>query len=152
LSTLWFASSPIAPAPLPGATDRDSARDAVEAEIERRVRLPANVTADSAFRGVMEIFSQRLSGGEAFDVLLGLPDDLRRLAEGGVLGRNERASVFDRDTLIGAVGLRLRIAREEAEPVVFAVLAAVKRVLPVKEIDDVAAQLPVDLRELWLAA
>jgi hypothetical protein len=28
----------------------------------------------------------------------------------------------------------------------------VKRVLPVKEVDDVASQLPADLRELWLAA
>jgi uncharacterized protein (DUF2267 family) len=35
---------------------------------------------------------------------------------------------------------------------VAAVLAAVKAVLPVREIDDVAEQLPSDLRELWTAA
>lgn len=152
LSALWLASSPIAPPSIPAAAEGDSARPAVEAEIERRVQLPDNVTADSAIKAVMEIFSQRLSGGEAFDVLLGLPDDLRRLAEGGVLGRDEPASVFDRETLIGAVGYRLRITREDAEPIVVAVLAAMKRVLPVKEIDDVAEQLPPDLRELWIAA
>lgn len=152
LNALWLASSPIAPPSIPGATEGDSARPAVEAELEGRVRLPDNVTADAALKAVMEIFSQRLSGGEAFDVLLGLPDDLRRLAEGGVLGRDEPASTFDRETFIGAVGFRLRVAREEAEPIIVAVLAALKRVLPVKEIDDVAEQLPPDLRELWLAA
>jgi uncharacterized protein (DUF2267 family) len=153
LSALWMASSPVAPPsiPPPGTTG-GSTRPLVEAEIERRTRLPENVTADAAFTAVMAIFSQRLSGGEAFDVLLGLPDDLRRLTEGGVLARDEHASVFGRDALVGAVALRLRIAREDAEPIVLAVLAAVKRVLPVKEIDDVASELPGDLRDLWLAA
>ncbi|MDB4933363.1 MAG: hypothetical protein JWP87_335 [Labilithrix sp.] len=152
LNALWLASSPIAPPSVPPASYGDAAREAVEEDIQRRVQLPDNVTADAAIRAVVEIFSQRLSGGEAFDLLLGLPDDLRRLAEGGVLGRDEQASVFDRETLMGAVAYRLRIAREEAAPVVIAVLAAVKSVLPVKEIDDVAEQLPGDLRSLWAAA
>lgn len=152
LSALWLASSPIAPPSSPPATWGDSARLAVEEEIERRVLLPGQVTADTAIKAVMEIFSQRLSGGEAFHLLLGLPDDLRRLAEGGVLGRDEHASVFDRETLVGAVAHRLRVTREEAAPIVLVVLAAVKRVLPVREVDDVAEQLPLDLRELWTAA
>lgn len=151
LSALWLASSPIAPPPLPRAGEA-AARPAVEAEIERRVRLPDNVTPDAAFKAVMELFTQRLSGGEAFDVLLGLPDDLRRLTEGGVLARGEHASVFGRETLMGAVAHRLRIAREDAEPLVAAVLAVVKLVLPVKEVDDVADELPGDLRELWLSS
>jgi uncharacterized protein (DUF2267 family) len=151
LSALWLASSPIAPPSIPGGP-ATTPRQAVEAEVERRVRLPDHVTADTAIKAVVEIFTQRLSGGEAFDLLLGLPDDLRRLAEGGVLARDEEASVFDRDTFVGAVAIRLRITHAEAEPLVLAVLAAVKRILPVKEIDDVAAQLPVDLRELWLSA
>jgi uncharacterized protein (DUF2267 family) len=151
LNELWLASSPVAPPPIPRARE-DSARPAVEAEIERRVRLPAHVTATAAFTAVMELFSQRLSGGEAFDVLLGLPDDLRRLTEGSVLARDEHASVFDRETLVGAVALRLRVTREEAQAIVAVVLATVKDVLPVKEIDDVADQLPPDLRDLWLTA
>ncbi|HSO36680.1 MAG TPA: DUF2267 domain-containing protein, partial [Labilithrix sp.] len=152
LSALWLASSPIAPPSTLGGAAERSPRQAVEAEIARRVRLPATVTADAAIKAVMDIFTRRLSGGEAFDVLLGLPDDLRRLIEGSVLGRDERASVFGRATLMRAVGLRLRIAREDAEPLVVAVLAAVKRILPVKEIDDIAEQLPLDLRDLWLSA
>lgn len=152
LNALWLASSPIAPPVLPPPAWGDSARLAVEEEIERRVRLPDNVTVDAAIKAVMAIFSQRLSGGEAFHVLLGLPDDLQRLTEGAVLGRDEPASVFDRDTLVGAVAYRLDVLREDAFAVVFAVLAAVKHVLPAKEIDDVAEQLPADLRELWLAA
>jgi uncharacterized protein (DUF2267 family) len=149
---MWLASSPIAPPSIPPATWGDAARVAVMEEIERRVQLPDNVTADGAIKAVMEIFMQRLSGGEAFDLLLGLPEDLRRLTAGGVLGRNEHTSVFDRETLIGAVAYRLHIEREGAAPIVFAVLGAVKGVLPVKEIDDVAEQLPADLRELWAAA
>jgi uncharacterized protein (DUF2267 family) len=152
LSALWMASSPIAPPAIPPSSYGDAARLAVEEEIARRVRLPDNVTVDSAIRAVVEIFTQRLSGGEAFDVLLGLPDDLRRLAEGGVLGRDERASVFDRETFIGAVAYRLDIARDEAEPIAIAVLGAVKAVLPVKEVDDVAEQLPGDLREVWIGS
>lgn len=153
LSALWLASSPVAPPRIPApGTVGGSTRQLVEDEIERRARLPDNVTPDAAFKAVMDIFSQRLSGGEAFDVLLGLPDDLRRLTEGSVLGRDEHASVFGRDTLVGAIALRLRIAHDDAEAIVFAVLAAVKCVLPVKEIDDVADELPADLRDLWLAA
>ena len=132
LSALWLASSPIAPPAIPGGGG-DSARPAIEAAIERRVSLPAHVTATAAFTAVMDLFSQRLSGGEAFDVLLGLPDDLRRLTEGSVLSRDEHASVFDCDTLIGAVAHRLRVARHDAEAIAAAVLATVKEVLPVKE-------------------
>ncbi|MBV9948792.1 MAG: DUF2267 domain-containing protein [Myxococcales bacterium] len=38
---------------------------------------------------------------------------------------------------------------EHAEQTTRAVFAATRRVLPPKEVDDVASPLPPDLRELW---
>jgi uncharacterized protein (DUF2267 family) len=150
ITSLWLATRPIVP-PL-GSASATGARDRVEREIAQRTPLPDGVTASAAFAAVMTTFVTRLSGGEALDVLLGLPDELRPLVEAAAVDRHEPARAFGRAELDATVANRLGVASYEAPRIVAAVLAAVKHVLPVKEVDDVAAQLPPDLRELWLVS
>ena len=64
----------------------------------------------------------------------------------------EPASVFTREEFLDAVASRLSMPSEKTEEVVRAVLAAVRHVLPVKEVDDVSSELPDALRELWLSS
>jgi uncharacterized protein (DUF2267 family) len=150
IKDLWLATRPIVPPP--GSESATGARDRTEREIERRTPLPDGLTASDAFTAVMSVFFERISGGEAVDVLLGLPDELRPLLEKSKPDRHEPAHAFGREELFAAVANRLGIALAEAGRIVAAVLSATKHVLPLKEVDDVTAQLPPDLRELWLAA
>jgi uncharacterized protein (DUF2267 family) len=149
LQALWLAVEPLRPPPGKFATDP---RSAVEEHIEQCAHLPPGVTARAALTAVTSAFTARLSGGEAWDLLLGLPQELRPILEQPLVARGERARVFDRHELVSAVADQLEITPTQAESIVPAVLAALKRVLPAKEIDDVASQLPTDLREAWLWA
>lgn len=150
IKQLWLATRPIVPPPGSGSATGAGLR--VEQEIAQRTPLPDGITAAGAFAAVMTIFFQRLSGGEALDVLLGLPDELRPLVDVSPIDRHEPAHSFGRAELVAAAANRLGVAVAEAARIVPAVLAAVKHVLPVKEVDDVTAQLPADLRELWLTS
>lgn len=127
-------------------------RASLEREIEERAGLPRGIAPSAAFTAVMAALFERLSAGEALDVLIGLPDELRPLLEGPALDRPERPRTFHRDELFTIVAERLHVARDVAARLVPIVLTAAKRLLPMKEIDDVASQLPADLREIWLAA
>lgn len=127
---------------------QDDARDVLD-EIARRVELPSGATASDAFSGVMCALCDRLSGGEARDVWLALPGTMRPLVERCVLHRGEPADVFDREQLFERVATHLRTDVAHAEEITRAVFAAVKRLLPEREVDDVASQLPRDLVVLW---
>ncbi|MDB4955439.1 MAG: hypothetical protein JWO36_3008 [Myxococcales bacterium] len=129
-----------------------SARQQLLAEIADRAPLPAGITAPDAFSAAMCTFSRHLSGGEARDVFLGLPESVRRLLERCLVHRHEQAAVFDRAELVNSVADELDTAPAVAEQIVRVVLAAVKRLLPTKQVHDVASQLPPDLREIWRSA
>lgn len=147
LKNLWLASGAVAPPSSPVL--ESGARHIVEEEIARR--LPRGSTSPAAALGcVMGHFLQRISGGEAWDVFMGLPEELHPLLEGAALDRAEAAHVFGRKELLADIAHDLRIPYGEAETVARAVFAAVRQVLPTKEIDDVASELPDELRALWL--
>jgi uncharacterized protein (DUF2267 family) len=151
LKELWHAT----PEPAAGPSvswEPEIARAQVFAAIEREGGLPKDVDVADAFMAVMCIFSQRISGGEARHVLLGLPNTLRPLVSTCMLHRDEPATVFDRDELLRRVATHLGGDTSDAERVVSAVFGAVKRCIPVKDVEDVASQLPPDLRELWTRA
>lgn len=148
---LWL-SRPILAPDLDTTIRAEQQRREVEAEIERRAPLPPNVTAAKAFGAVMCALTRRLSGGEAKDVLLGLPADLRELVEGCVIHRGERPAMFDRDELLRDVREHLSIGGADAERIVSAVLRAAKRVLPQTTTVAVTSQLPSDLAGMWSSA
>lgn len=150
IKELWLSERPLDSGDAPVLATGVRAR--VEREIEARAALPEGVAPSAAFTGVMATLLERLSGGEALDVLIGLPDELRPLLEGAALDRPERPRTFHRDELLTIVAARLHLARDVAARLVPVVLGAAKRLLPRKQIDAVASQLPSDLRELWIAA
>jgi uncharacterized protein (DUF2267 family) len=146
LQDLWLSSG--------GSADRaralppDDARTIFD-EIERCVELPAGTTVEKAFSAVMCTLCDRISGGEARDVVLGLPQSVRPLIEQCVARRTEAVAVFNREELLQRVALRLGVQPATAEPVARAVFAAVTRVLPEREVRNVSSQLPAELAELW---
>jgi uncharacterized protein (DUF2267 family) len=108
-----------------------------------------DVTAADAFTAVMCVFSRRLSGGEARDLLLSRPQSLRRLVDRCMVHRPEPCDVFDRDELLREVARHLHVDAARAAALVRATFAGVKRPIPTKAVHDVSSQLPMDLRELW---
>jgi uncharacterized protein (DUF2267 family) len=122
---------------------------ALEAEIEAQGVLPPGVRGVDAVSAVLCVLAQRLTGGEAEDVVASLPKGLRPLVEGCVRYPLDRAEAFDRAEFLRRVAARLHVTVPEAEAVTRAVFAAVRPRLPPVEVDDVASQLPRDLKDLW---
>ncbi len=100
---------------------------------------------------VMCTFSRRLSGGEARNLLLALPNTLRPLVGACMLHRTETAARFDEREFVGELAEHPQTTPELATRLAPAVFAAVKRWLPEKDVEDAAGQLPTDLRSLWVA-
>jgi uncharacterized protein (DUF2267 family) len=147
LQALWSSPRTIGTGAAP--LTKDDARREVFDEIEKRAQLPAGTSAADAFSAVMCVLCGRISGGEVRDVLLSLPTNLRPLVERCAAHRSEPAAVFDKQELLKRVAAHLGVATAAAESVARAVFAAVKRLLPEKEVRDVASQLPPELVELW---
>jgi len=152
LQQLWLSGMRFEPPPEEVTLSSRDARLAIEEEIERSVSLPPGITSMNAFSAVMCVLAARVSGGEARELSLGLPDTLRGLVKRCSLHRAEESETFDREELLRRVGAHLAIEPSDAEPIVRAVFKAAKRVLPEKAVDDVGSQLPVPLRELWQGA
>lgn len=129
--------------------DAEAARDEALAYVAEHGGLPDDVSPEQAVATVLSRFSARLSGGEAIELFLAIPDRLRVLFSRAVLHRAEEAETFDRDELLRRVAGDLGAEIEQAEPITSAVFKAVQRVIPRHAIDDVASQLPEDLRSLW---
>lgn len=148
VAQLWLAVAPVEPmaeATLPA----EDARRLVVEEIESAVELPRGVHGEDAFSAVMCALSERLSGGEARDLLLGLPHSLRPFVDSCIMHRPEAGRVFGCNELLRRVEDHLHVDASRAEATVHAGLSEVKRVLPEKAVLDVASQLPADLLELW---
>ena len=106
LKELWRGCS--APSAEPeGPSNPEDARRQVLADIDECGALPVGIVAAEAFEAVMCLFSQHVSGGEARDVLLSLPQSLRPLLARCLLHRGERAAVFDREAFLRAPGRAL---------------------------------------------
>jgi uncharacterized protein (DUF2267 family) len=150
VKALWLAPPSPATAVQPSDDELERARADIYATIERSGALPAGIDGAEAFMAVMCIFAQRLSGGEARNVLFALPNTVRPLVGTCMLHRDERATPFGAGGLLARVAEHLGATREQAEPLVRAVFAAVKHWLPDKDVADAAGQLPDDLKALWL--
>jgi uncharacterized protein (DUF2267 family) len=104
-----------------------------------------------ALEGVMSTFSQHVSGGEARYLWQALPAPIRALLESCLIHRDEPARRFGRDELLTRVAEHLHVSIGDAERIASAVLHAISCRLPPKEVVDVAGQLPLELRDLWMA-
>jgi uncharacterized protein (DUF2267 family) len=113
-------------------------------------RLPPGISAEDAVRAVMCTFNQHVSGSEARKVFESLPATLHPLLERCMVHRRAQAEAFGRDQLIVRVGAHLDVSLEEAESVTSAVLKAVSAALPKRTVRDVARELPLELRDLWV--
>ncbi len=148
LRHLWLSPMPMATEDIAG--DLDLLRQVLDG-IERSGAMLEHVSPRDAFSSVMCLFEQRLSGGEARDLLLGLPRTLRPFVERCILERREEPTTFGLDELSANVAQDLGVELNEADAIVVAVIAAVTRVLPEEELARVASQLPDDIRDVWLA-
>ncbi|NNC16208.1 DUF2267 domain-containing protein [Corallococcus exiguus] len=107
--------------------------------------------AQQAAVSVLCGLEQRIQAEESLDLEAQLP---RRLTE--MLHRCERhdadprPSKFGRDELLKLVGEDLALNPDAVEPVVRAVMDSVRHQISEGEAEDVSAQLPEDIRHLWL--
>lgn len=118
----------------------DAARDAGAAEDETR----------AAVRAVLGTFAERIPENERDQLLAHLPADVRELAsvprrQGEALTRLRTLS-----ELVTAIA-RNGISPQRAQSITESVLAHLRQLVP-EEVDDVAAVLPEELRQLWTAA
>jgi uncharacterized protein (DUF2267 family) len=126
---------------------RDPGREVLK---EIKSRLPSRLTAEEAVTAVMCTFSQHVSGGEARHVFHLLPATLHPLLERCMVHRHEEAETFGRDQLVVRVADHLGVSLEEAESVASVVLKAISSRLPRREMKEIAHQLPLELRDLWV--
>lgn len=119
----------------------DAARDAGAAEDDAR----------AAVRAVLATFAERIPEDERNQLLAHLPADVRELA---AVPRRQGEAVTRLRTLselVTAIASRNGMSLERAQSITESVLAHLRQLVP-EEVDDVAAVLPEELRQLWTAA
>jgi osmotically-inducible protein OsmY/uncharacterized protein (DUF2267 family) len=114
--------------------------------------LPPDVGAGDAARAVLCALSLRMSREDAQLLAAVLPGELNRLVHPCVRHRRDAPDAFDRTEFLRRVADHLLVSPEQAEFVARAVFAALKNRVPAAEIQDIATQLPSELKELWQTA
>jgi osmotically-inducible protein OsmY len=117
--------------------------------IERSGALPEGVSASEAAAATLCALSLRVSTDEARELMRFLPADVSRLVRPCARHRGASVEVFDRDEFLRRVGEHLVVSHQESERITRAVFEAVRMWLPVRDMREVALQLPEDLRDLW---
>ena len=107
--------------------------------------------ARTAVRAVIASLTERIPDGEREQLLAHLPADVRELAatplrEGQAVTRLRTVS-----ELVNEIGSRDPMSAERAQAITESVVAHLRRLVP-EEVADVAAVLPEELRQLWVAA
>lgn len=100
--------------------------------------------ADALTAATLRTLAERISGGEAEDLAAQLPKELK-----GYLARpGEEAEPFGLDEFVRRVAERAGTDSDQAFAHVGAVFATLREAVAAGELDDVAAQLPEELRGL----
>jgi uncharacterized protein (DUF2267 family) len=147
LRDLWtVAERPI------GENPPEPIASAVFEEVRRNAALADDADERAAVVGVLCTLCQRLSRGEARDVIRELPPAIGSLVERCALHRDEPGEVFDREEFVHRVALHLGVPVPQAEQIARVVFTAVERFISPREVRDVASQLPHDLQSLWTGA
>lgn len=120
-------------------------------ELERGASIPSSSSAEDVARAVMCTLADRLTAGEAHDLLAGLPDAARPLFDRCVAHRVGRpVDRYDDAEFLRRVADHLGVTPVHAEALSRKVFEAVALRLDAKTIAHVANQLPRGLKELWL--
>jgi uncharacterized protein (DUF2267 family) len=104
--------------------------------------------AHAVTHAAIETLADRLSGGEALDLMRHLPSPLRPAPR----PKHKPADGFGLDEFIRRVSTQTGLPLEQAEAGIRAVLGTLRELLPAEEFEDVAAQLPREIGELALSA
>lgn len=121
-------------------------------DVERAAALPPSVSAADATTAVTCALTMRVSGGEARDVLESLPVSVHALLRRCDRHPSAPAVPVDREAFVRRIAEHLGVSEGEAEGIAFGVFSALRARLPMKEAEDVASQLPKELREQWRRA
>jgi len=105
--------------------------------------------AEEAAVSVLCALEQRIFFQEARDLEAQLPSKLTELLHRCERHEGERPEKFGRDEMLRRVGEELHLEPDAVEPVVRAVLNAIRDQISEGEAEDVMGQLPEDLRHLW---
>lgn len=135
LRELWSAAAPEAP------------RHPLFHDIERSVALPEGTTGAAAFCAVMSTLARRLTRTEAMRLADAFGPKLRAVLGPFVEHRAEDAESFDRDGFFARIANVLKV--EAPEPIVRAVIPAVKEHLSEECATHLRSVLPRDLAKLW---
>ncbi|RKH40846.1 DUF2267 domain-containing protein [Corallococcus sicarius] len=113
-------------------------------------KLPSEQAAEDAAVSVLCVLEQRLVGEEDKDLEAQLPMKLREL-----MIRCDRHEAgpppqkFGRAEMMSMVAEDLDMEPEDTEPIIRAVFSAIQAQISTGESDDIAGELPPDLRDLW---
>jgi len=127
--------------------------------LSRTMDVPGVKTEEHAEHVIAVVFQalrDRLTPGEADDVWAQLPADWKELWESGswwekITAQMRGLNHLDREEFIARV--QMHIKKEiPAEQAVRTVFRALKEQISAGEVNDVAGQLPEDLRQVWKAA
>jgi uncharacterized protein (DUF2267 family) len=105
--------------------------------------------AQQAAVSVLCALEQRILAEEAADLEAQLPRKLTELLHRCERHEEELPPKFGREHLLRRVGEDLSLNPDAVEPVVRAVLDALRHQISEGEAEDVMSQLPHDLRDLW---
>lgn len=106
--------------------------------------LASTDEAANAVRATLSTLADRITAGQAQDIALHLPDELRvHLA-----GSPEQAASFDRTTFLDRIANAEQTDRSTAERHARAVFTAVRETVPQREFRDTLGQLPSDIGRL----
>lgn len=114
---------------------------------ERGGMSPA--VAEKAAVSVLCAVEQRIYHDEAADLEAQLPRKLTALLHRCEKHEEELPDKFGREHLLKRVGEDLSLNPDAVEPVVRAVLDAIRHQISEGEAEDVMSQLPQDIRDLW---
>ena len=116
------------------------------AQVQRRANLDTRDEAELAIGAVFVTLAERLAGGEAKDLASQLPPELAIYLQQPFAGAGES---FSLDEFFTHVGEREGIDSADAAFHARVVLGLVSEVVTMGEIENVRAQLPADLRQLF---
>jgi uncharacterized protein (DUF2267 family) len=116
--------------------------------VQDRTDLSRQESADLS-RATLECLAERLSGGEAIQLSMQLPDGLREYLTGRSKPQAER---FGLDEFVRKVSEHTGLTVEETTRGVGAVLATLREAVSTSEYEDVMSQLPGEFSELVATA
>jgi uncharacterized protein (DUF2267 family) len=137
---------------VPPAPEPDAPRRTWTAEkIIRRVAERADVDENQARRATdatLETLAERISGGQARDLEMWLPVELRSpIKRANRRRKSDHPHPFGADVFIAHVAEREGVPYEEAQQHARAVFATLREAISEKEFGDTLAQLPRDYRD-----